>query len=66
MNLYMNEDIVNEIRKEVVVEMPKRWMWNCYPPTVAEVYCHHIDNIKHIAKWLETIRKSICLMDRCF
>lgn len=54
----MNEDIVNEIRKEVLVEILKRWIRSNYPPAVAEIYCHQIDDAKHFAKWLETIKKS--------
>ena len=55
----MNEDIVNEIRKEVFIEVLKSGIRSCYPPAVAEVYCQQIDDAKHFAKLLETIRKSI-------
>lgn len=54
----MNEDIVNEIRKEAFIEILKTGIRSCYPPAVAEVYCHQIDDMKHFAKLLEAIRKS--------
>ena len=54
----MNEDII-KIRKEAFIEVVKSGIRSCYPPAIAEVYCRQIDDMKHFAKLLETMRKSI-------
>lgn len=54
----MNQDIINEIKKEAVIQALKQWIRTCYPPLYAELYCRQIDDAKHFAKWIEAIRNS--------
>lgn len=49
----MNEGIIKEIRKEVLVEILKRWIRCSYPPVVAELHCHQIDDTKYFVKMVE-------------
>ena len=54
----MNQDIINEIRKEAAIQVFKQLIRTCYPPLYAEAYCHQIDGAKYFAKWIEAIRNS--------
>lgn len=54
----MDNDIVNDIRREFLIQALKQSIRTSYHPVVAEVYCRQIDDVKHFAKWLEAIQKS--------
>lgn len=54
----MDNDIVNDIKKEFLVQALKQWLRANYNPIVAELYCQQVDDAKHFSKWLETIQKS--------
>ena len=54
----MGDDIVNDIKKEFLVQALKQWIRANYHPIVAEMYCQQVDDAKHFAKWLEAIQKS--------
>ena len=56
--LIMKNDILNDIKKEVLIQALKQWIMANYHPVVAEMYCQQVDDVKHFAKWLETIQKS--------
>jgi len=53
----MSKDIVNEINKEILIQMLKQWIKANYPPVLADLYCHQLDDAKHFAKLLETMMK---------
>lgn len=54
----MENDIVNEIKKEILIQALKQWIRANYHPVLAELYCCQLDDVKHFTKWLETIHKS--------
>lgn len=49
-------DIANEISREMFVEWMKQGIRATYPPQIAEVYCHQVDDAKQLAKLLEKIK----------
>ena len=54
----MNNDIVNDIKKEFLIQALKQWIRANYHPVIADLYCRQFDDVKHFAKWLEAIQKS--------
>ena len=54
----MDNDIINDIKKEFLVQALKQWIRGNYHPIVAEMYCQQVDDAKHFAKFLEMIQKS--------
>ena len=46
----MENDIVNEIKKEILIQVLKQWIRANYHPIIAELYCHQFDDVKHFAK----------------
>ncbi len=51
-------DIVNDIKKEFLIQALKRSIRATVHPFIAEKYCQQIDDVTHFAKWLEAIQKS--------
>ena len=54
----MENDIVNDIKKEFLIQALKQSIRATFHPFIAEKYCQQIDDVTHFAKWLETIQKS--------
>lgn len=54
----MNQDLINEINKEILIQAIKQWIRTNYPTAIAESFCSQIDDAKHFAKWIEAISKS--------
>lgn len=54
----MDNDIVNDIKREFLIQALKQSIRTTYHPVVAEMYCQQIDDVKYFAKWLEAIQKS--------
>lgn len=51
-------DIVNDIKKEFLIQALKQSIRATFHPFIAEKYCQQIDDVTHFAKWLEAIQKS--------
>ena len=54
----MDQDLINEINKEILIQAIKQWIRANYPTAIAELFCSQIDDAKHFAKWIEAISKS--------
>ena len=54
----MENDIVNDIRKDCLIQVLKQSIRASFHPFVAEKYCQQIDDVTHFAKWIEAIQKS--------
>lgn len=52
-----NNDILNEITKEMFVECLKTGIRNTYPHNIAETYCRQIDDMSHFLKLLDLMKK---------
>lgn len=56
--VFMDQDLINEINKEILIQAIKQWIRTYYPVALAESLCSQIDDAKHFAKWIEAISKS--------
>lgn len=54
----MNNDIVNDIKREILIQALKQGIRANYHPVIADLYCRQFDDVKHFAKWLDAIQKS--------
>jgi hypothetical protein len=54
MNARQN-DIINDIQKELFLHIIKTQIRTMYQPEVAEIYCQQIDDEKVLVEWLKKI-----------
>ncbi|MBO6032643.1 MAG: hypothetical protein J6Q22_14490 [Prevotella sp.] len=53
------QDIINDIRKEAFVSLLKSAVYASFPRPVADYYCSQIDDVNHLSKYLEEIRRQL-------
>ena len=53
------QDIINDIRKESFVCLLKSALYANFPRPVADYYCSQIDDVNHLSKYLEEIRRQL-------
>ena len=53
------QDIINDIRKETFVNLLKSAVYASFPRQVADYYCSQIDDVNHLSKYLEEIRRQL-------
>lgn len=53
------QDIINDIRKETFVSLLKSAVYTSFPKPLADYYCSQIDDVNHLAKYLDEIRRQL-------
>ena len=53
------QDIINDIRKETFVSLLKSAVYTSFPKQLADYYCSQIDDVNHLAKYLDEIRRQL-------
>lgn len=54
-----NDNVEDEIGRELLVEFLKQGICVTYPPQVAELYCRQLDDAKRFIKLLEKMSNNI-------
>ena len=53
------QDIINDIRKETFISLLKSAVYASFPKPIADYYCSQIDDVKHLSKYLQEIRRQL-------